>query len=58
MRVFVAGGSGTIGIPLVRALVASGHQVTTLTRSIDKQDHLNVLRPGNAFNGRDHQHGA
>ena len=30
MRVFVAGGSGTIGVPLVRALVAAGHQVTAL----------------------------
>jgi nucleoside-diphosphate-sugar epimerase len=43
MRVFVAGGSGTIGIPLVRALVASGHQVTTLTRSTGKQDGLRAL---------------
>lgn len=37
MRVFVAGGSGTIGVPLVRALVEAGHQVTALTRSPDKQ---------------------
>lgn len=40
MRVFVAGGSGTIGVPLVRALVAAGHQVTALTRSADKQQML------------------
>ena len=33
MRVFVAGGTGAIGIPLVRALVAAGHQVTASTRS-------------------------
>lgn len=33
MRVFVAGGSGAIGVPLVRQLVAAGHQVTALTRS-------------------------
>jgi nucleoside-diphosphate-sugar epimerase len=33
MRVFVAGGSGTIGVPLVRALVASGHEVVAMTRS-------------------------
>ena len=37
MRVFVAGGSGTIGLPLVRALVEAGHQVTALTRSANKQ---------------------
>ena len=40
MNVFVAGGSGTIGIPLVRALVAAGHQVTALTRFIGKRDEL------------------
>jgi len=33
MNVFVAGGSGAIGVPLVRALVTAGHQVTALTRS-------------------------
>jgi nucleoside-diphosphate-sugar epimerase len=43
MRVFVAGASGTIGIPLVRALVAAGHQVTALTRSPEKQDELRRL---------------
>ena len=43
MTVFVAGGSGTIGIPLVRALVAAGHQVTALTRSSSKQDELRAL---------------
>ena len=40
MRIFVAGGSGTIGVPLVRALIAAGHQVTALTRSPDKQQML------------------
>lgn len=39
----MAGGSGTIGIPLVRALVAAGHQVTALTRSSGKQDELRAL---------------
>lgn len=34
MRVFVAGASGAIGVPLVRQLVAAGHHVTALTRSI------------------------
>jgi nucleoside-diphosphate-sugar epimerase len=33
VNVFVAGGSGAIGVPLVRKLVADGHQVTALTRS-------------------------
>jgi nucleoside-diphosphate-sugar epimerase len=32
MRVFVAGASGTIGRPLVRRLVAAGHEVTGMTR--------------------------
>jgi len=43
LRVFVAGGSGTIGIPLVRALVEAGHHVTALTRSADKQQSLRAL---------------
>ena len=43
MRVFVAGGSGTIGRPLVRALVAAGHQVTALTRSPHKEQELGSL---------------
>ena len=43
MKVFVAGASGTIGIPLVRPLVAAGHQVTALTRSPQKQDELRRL---------------
>jgi 2-alkyl-3-oxoalkanoate reductase len=33
MNIFVAGGSGAIGVPLVRMLVADGHQVTASTRS-------------------------
>ena len=33
MNVFIAGGSGAIGVPLIRALVAEGHQVTASTRS-------------------------
>jgi nucleoside-diphosphate-sugar epimerase len=43
MNVFVAGGSGTIGQPLVRALVAAGHQVTALTRRMGKRDELAAL---------------
>jgi nucleoside-diphosphate-sugar epimerase len=33
MRVFLAGGTGAIGVPLVRQLTAAGHHVTALTRS-------------------------
>jgi nucleoside-diphosphate-sugar epimerase len=33
MNVFIAGGTGAIGVPLTRALVAQGHQVTASTRS-------------------------
>jgi nucleoside-diphosphate-sugar epimerase len=43
MNVFVAGGTGAIGIPLVRALVARGHHVTALTRSAGKQAELRAL---------------
>ena len=43
MNVFLAGGSGAIGVPLVRALVASGHQVTALTRSAAKEHMLRDL---------------
>lgn len=32
MRVFVAGASGAVGRPLVRQLVAAGHEVTGMTR--------------------------
>jgi len=43
LRVFVAGATGTIGVPLVRALVARGHQVSALTRSPGKCDDLSAL---------------
>ena len=43
MKIFLAGGSGTIGIPLVRAITAAGHQVTALTRSSQKQGELRAL---------------
>lgn len=36
-KIFVAGGSGTIGIPLVRALIRAGHTVVATTRSAEKQ---------------------
>ena len=43
MRVFVAGGSGTLGIPLVKALVSGGHAVCASTRSAAKRDRLLAL---------------
>ena len=43
MTIFVAGASGTIGIPLIRALVDAGHQVTALTRSVEKRGVLEAL---------------
>ncbi len=43
MNVFVAGGTGAIGVPLVRALVCAGHQVTASTRSGDKTSMLRNL---------------
>jgi 2-alkyl-3-oxoalkanoate reductase len=43
MNVFVAGGSGAIGLPLVRALVSAGHQVTAMTRSRVKAPQLRAL---------------
>lgn len=43
MTVFVAGGSGTIGVPLVKALASAGHRVVATTRSNDKQASLRKL---------------
>jgi 2-alkyl-3-oxoalkanoate reductase len=43
MNVFVAGASGTIGVPLVRALIAAGHQVTAMTRSPQKMPRLRAI---------------
>ena len=40
MNVLVAGGSGTIGFPLVRALVRAGHQLTSLSRSTVRRREL------------------
>lgn len=36
MRVFVAGASGAIGRPLIRQLIAAGHEVTGMTRREDR----------------------
>src|SRR6185436_7671501 len=43
MIVFVAGGTGTLGLPLVRALVAEGHTVTALTRSRSKGAEIEAI---------------
>ena len=40
MRVFVAGASGAIGRPLVRKLVAAGHEVTGTTRADARADDI------------------
>ena len=36
MRIFLAGGTGVVGRPLVPRLVSDGHHVTTITRKPDK----------------------
>jgi 2-alkyl-3-oxoalkanoate reductase len=43
MRVFVAGATGALGLPLVRRLVATGHEVVGLTRSQTKAGFLRDL---------------
>jgi nucleoside-diphosphate-sugar epimerase len=43
MNVFVAGGTGAIGVPLVRALIAAGHQVTASSRSAANAPRLQSL---------------
>jgi len=40
MRVFVAGASGAIGQPLVRQLVAAGHEVTGMTRREERAEEI------------------
>ena len=42
MRIFVAGGTGAIGRPLVSALVAAGHHVTVFSRSVGRVAALGV----------------
>jgi len=40
MKVFIAGGTGVIGRPLISALLANGHDVVALTRSAEKAQEL------------------
>jgi nucleoside-diphosphate-sugar epimerase len=40
MRVFLAGASGAIGRPLVRQLVAAGHEVTGMTRRHERAEQI------------------
>jgi nucleoside-diphosphate-sugar epimerase len=42
VRVFVAGASGAIGRPLVRRLLAAGHEVTGMTRRPQKAEEIRV----------------
>ena len=42
MRIFVAGGTGAIGRPLVAALAADGHEVTVFSRSQDRVAALGI----------------
>ncbi len=43
MKVFVAGATGALGKQLVPRLVASGHEVTGMTRSPEKVETLRDL---------------
>jgi nucleoside-diphosphate-sugar epimerase len=43
MKILLAGATGTLGIPLVRALIASGHEVIGLSRTPGKGDKLRAL---------------
>jgi nucleoside-diphosphate-sugar epimerase len=42
MRIFVAGGTGAIGRPLVADLVAAGHEVTVFSRSAERVAALGI----------------
>jgi nucleoside-diphosphate-sugar epimerase len=43
MRIFIAGATGVLGVPLVRLLVAGGHVVAGMTRSAGKAGLLREL---------------
>jgi nucleoside-diphosphate-sugar epimerase len=44
VRVLILGGTGTIGAPLVRELLRSGHEVTSLARSADSAQKIAATR--------------
>lgn len=46
MKVFVAGASGAIGRPLVRQLLAAGHEVTGMTRREERAGEIRALGAG------------
>jgi 2-alkyl-3-oxoalkanoate reductase len=46
MKIFVAGASGAIGRPLVRQLLAAGHQVTGMTRSEENAEAIRATGAG------------
>jgi nucleoside-diphosphate-sugar epimerase len=46
MKVFVAGASGAIGRPLVRQLLAAGHEVTGMTRREENAEAIRALGAG------------
>ncbi|AWI62515.1 NAD-dependent epimerase/dehydratase family protein [Sinorhizobium fredii] len=43
MKIFIAGATGAVGLPLVRALLTLGHQVTGMTRRGQGSDRLREL---------------
>jgi nucleoside-diphosphate-sugar epimerase len=43
MKVLVAGSTGALGVPLVRALAAGGHEVAALTRNPANRERLRAL---------------
>ncbi|MEX3689585.1 NAD-dependent epimerase/dehydratase family protein [Paraburkholderia sp. BR14263] len=43
MKIFVAGATGAVGLPLVRVLCAQGHKVTGMTRAGAGDDRLRAL---------------
>ena len=43
MRIFVAGATGAIGVPLLPMLVTAGHAVAGMTRSAEKQATIRAL---------------
>jgi uncharacterized protein YbjT (DUF2867 family) len=43
MKVLLAGATGTLGVPLVRALLAAGHEVIGISRTPGKRDKLRTL---------------